>query len=397
LAGNRQASFALSRIAPTGRPPVAAGKAMTQQQKVAQIKNGGRSGSLQITDPNPPENSEANWEAVTRAAIIGIAVVVITTALMYGRPFFMPVTAAIIIGITLAPVQKWAADYHVPYALTAILLVLAFFALLWTLGTLVLGAVTDWIPRAPELAETIKEKMRYLERPLGMVRDLLGGGADGQKVAVEKGLVEVAQQAAAVIQPALTELIVFFGTLLFFLIGIKRLRRQLIVYFSTRKARLRVMHIWNDIEDNLIGYLGTVTVINLALGAATAGMLYLLGFTNALALGALAFVLNFVLYIGPAIFALTLFVISIITEPTIVAALIPPALFIMLNIIEGYIVTPSIVGRKLTLSPLIVFISLAFWTWLWGPLGALLATPMLIIGLVVLSHLFPRDEAELPK
>ena len=75
-------------------------------------------------------------------------------------------------------------------------------------------------------------------------------------------------------------------------------------------------------------------------------------------------------------------------------ALIAPLFFVALTTIEGHFVTPNIVGRNLSLSPSIVFLALAFWTWLWGPIGAFLATPILIIGLVVSKHFLPEEESE---
>jgi predicted PurR-regulated permease PerM len=179
---------------------------------------------------------------------------------------------------------------------------------------------------------------------------------------------------------------------LFFLIGSQKLRRQLITYFGTREARLRAVRIWNDIEHNLITYVGTVSVINIGVGAMTAAMLYVLGFPSPLAFGILAFALNYIPYIGPAIIVATLFGVGLVTTPSLGAAILPPLLFVGMTTIEGHFLTPSVIGRRLTLSPFLVFLALAFWTWLWGPFGAFMATPLLIVGLVVLGHLFPRDE-----
>ncbi|HEY5215755.1 MAG TPA: AI-2E family transporter, partial [Pseudolabrys sp.] len=91
-----------------------------------------------------------------------------------------------------------------------------------------------------------------------------------------------------------------------------------------------------------------------------------------------------------------LFGVGLIQFPTLTHALIAPVFFIGLSTLEGNFITPTIVGRRLTLSPLGVFLSLIFWTWMWGPVGAFLATPLLIIGIVAAHHLFPRDDVSLP-
>ena len=110
----------------------------------------------------------------------------------------------------------------------------------------------------------------------------------------------------------------------------------------------------------------------------------------------LAFVLNFIPYIGALIMEVVLLAVGLVTFPTLAHALIAPVLYFAFTTLEGYFITPSIMGRRLTLMPLTVFLSLIFWTWLWGPVGAFLAVPLLVVGLVAIQHLFPRDVRVLP-
>jgi predicted PurR-regulated permease PerM len=107
-------------------------------------------------------------------------------------------------------------------------------------------------------------------------------------------------------------------------------------------------------------------------------------------------VLNYIPYIGPACMVVILLGIGLISFPSLGYALVPPAAFVVLTTLEGHVVTPAILGRQLVLNPLAVLIALAFWTWLWGPMGAFLAVPFTIIGLVTIGHLFPSDESKLP-
>jgi predicted PurR-regulated permease PerM len=369
---------------------------MNQQQKIAQLKNDRAEAQVALTQPDPPESTEANWRVLSRFSVVGTFFILLVAALFFSRSILMPVLAAMIIGVTLSPVQKWAAEYKIPPVLTAAFLMMAFFGLLYLAALLVIGPLTADTANAPDFGKLIKEKLRWLEGPLGSLRDLsksMGGGeASNLTVAVETSVPSLVQQAARILTPAVTEFLVFFGTLLFFLVGIERLRRQLIVTFGSRDARLRVVRIWKDVEQNLVTYVATVTVINLGLGVVTTLMLFLLGFPNPVAFGVLAFVLNYIPYIGPALLVFTLFVVGLIATPTLGSAALPPVLFVVIATIEGHFITPGIVGRRLTLSPFLVFLALAFWTWLWGPLGAFMATPLLIVGLVVLSHLFPREE-----
>jgi hypothetical protein len=107
-------------------------------------------------------------------------------------------------------------------------------------------------------------------------------------------------------------------------------------------------------------------------------------------------VLNYIPYIGPACMALMLLAVGLVTFPTLGYALLPPAAFVALTTLEGHIITPTVLGRSLTLNPLAVFLALAFWTWMWGPMGAFLAVPLLIVALVIVSHVFPSDDVKLP-
>jgi predicted PurR-regulated permease PerM len=174
-------------------------------------------------------------------------------------------------------------------------------------------------------------------------------------------------------------------------------RTYAVNWFDSRTARLRALKILNDIEDNLGGYLIVVTAINFMLGVVTIIAAMLMGLPSPILWGALAFTLNYVPYVGPAIMYVLLFIIGLLTYPTLLGALIPPAVYMGITLIEGQFLTPLIVGRRvLNLHPLAIFLSIAFWAWLWGPVGAFLATPILIIVRVALEHLYPRQKADLP-
>ena len=193
------------------------------------------------------------------------------------------------------------------------------------------------------------------------------------------------------------QVVLFFATLFFFILGRTSFRKYAVNWFASRDARLRALKILNDIEENLGGYLIVVTAINLSLGIVTMIAAMLMGLPSPLLWGALAFGLNYVPYVGPAIMYVLLFVVGLLTYPTLLGALLPPAVFMAITLIEGQFLTPAIVGRRvLNLHPLAIFLSIAFWAWLWGPVGAFLATPILIVARVALEHLYPRQKTELP-
>lgn len=228
---------------------------------------------------------------------------------------------------------------------------------------------------------------------LGAIRNLLASPAE---LLSKLDVTSYLQAVVGFVTPALGQLVVFFATLFFFLLERSELRKELVLVFSDQEDRLRALRILNDLEYKLTRYIGIVSVINIVLGIVTGLGAWALGLPNPVLLGVLAFVLNYLPYIGPAVMMLILLVLGILTYPTFGSAFIPPALFVALTTLEGHFITPNIVGQRFTLSPLAVFLCLSFWTWLWGPIGAFLSVPFLIIGLVVLTQLLTRPDADLP-
>jgi predicted PurR-regulated permease PerM len=355
---------------------------------------------LILTDAEPLRDIPTLWRLSALVATLGMGALAVVAGLYFGRSILLPVVAGVIVGITLSPAVKFGVRYRVPAAVSAVLVVMLVVALVATLITFFAAPLTEWIARAPEVGSVMAEKLHVLDYPLSVVHDIKGAIAKATgataTVSVETTTTEFVGQALGVITPAISQFVVFFGTLLFFLVTSTRLRQKLVVYFVTREARLRMLRIWNDIEENLVRYVATMSAINLGLGVVTAVMLALIGFPNPISFGLLAFALNYVPYIGPAIVALVLAGVGLVSQTSPAQGLLAPALFVAIATLEGHIITPNVVGRRMTLNPFVVFLALAFWTWLWGPIGAFLAVPILIISFVVLGHLLPSEEGTLP-
>jgi predicted PurR-regulated permease PerM len=351
--------------------------------------------ALDINDPQPLANSQDLWQSAGRAATIGIFLLLVGAVLYVGRAILLPIFAAAVVAMTLAPVIRFAQKRGISPWITALAIVAFALAVLGIGAVAMAGPVSEWIARAPEIGATIKERLSVLDAPLAALRELersFFGSNTGNSAPPN-----IVFPAVAFVTPAAGELLVFFGAMIFFLVGQGTLRSQFIAMFSARESKLRALKILNDIEHNLTGYLTVVTMINAALGVIVAVGAWLLGFPNPLIFGVLAAVLNYVPYVGPAVMVVALFGVGLITFPSLGQALIAPLAFVTLTTTEGHFITPTIVGRRLTLNPLLVFLALAFWTWMWGPIGALLAVPISIIGLVVANHLFPTAEGHLPE
>jgi predicted PurR-regulated permease PerM len=157
-----------------------------------------------------------------------------------------------------------------------------------------------------------------------------------------------------------------------------------------------MLRILNEIEVHLGNYLLTVTLINVGVGIATGIVCAITHMPNPAGLGALAATLNFIPIIGPVATFAILAVVGIVALPTLGAAVMAPMAFVGIAFLEGHFITPTIIGRRLALNALAVFLGLAFWTWLWGPMGGFLSSPLLIVALIIKEHLLPDTSPQLP-
>jgi predicted PurR-regulated permease PerM len=198
------------------------------------------------------------------------------------------------------------------------------------------------------------------------------------------------------LSPTFAELLLFFATLVLFIASWRDLRRGMIMTFTAHESRLRTLRILNSIEEHLGGYLLMVTMINLGVGAATGIICAIFGMPNPAGLGALAAILNFLPIIGPVAMFVILILVGVISFPTLATALLAPLAFAGLTFVEGHFITPTIIGRRLELNALAVFVGIAFWTWLWGPMGGFLSSPLLIVALILRDHLWSPSEPSLP-
>jgi predicted PurR-regulated permease PerM len=350
-----------------------------------------------ITDPQPVSEVSRFWRTAAQAATIGMFLILLVVAISLGRPILLPVASAFVVSMMLGPLSARAERYRVPSLVSALALWLLVIAVFYGVIVLLAGPALDWIGKAPDIGRNIQEKLHILDRPIAALQDLRDALLPSDKRgSLGVDIMSFVQPAVLIVTPAIGQMLTFFGTLFFMLLGRSRLRRVLVAFFDERDARLRTLKIMNDIEHNLTGYLSIVTIINVAIGFCGGFAAWVTGLPDPVAWAVLAFILNFIPYIGALIMEAALFVVGLVTFPTLTHALIAPLLFLALATLEGHFITPSVMGHRLTLNPLTVFLSLVFWTWLWGPVGAFLAVPLLIVGLVVIDHLFPDDEPELP-
>lgn len=349
-------------------------------------------------DPTPFDDPAAFWRIMAQLATILMAAIMFGVLLYVARPLLMPLAAALIVALTIGPLTGYAVKRGLPAFVPALIIVSIIAILLYFAVILLADPISDLIGRSAEIGATIKEKFRFMDRPLAALKEMQAAIAGPSTLSVDVSKpTEMIGSVVGTITPAMMQFVLFFATLFFFVLGRNAMRQYIVNIFDTRDGRLRALKIYNDTERSLNGYLLTVTTINAGVGIVATLVTWALGFPAPLLWGALAFALNYIPYVGPGIMHATLFVIGLLTFDTLLPALIAPALFMAFTFIEGHFLVPTIIGRQFMMHPLAVFLSLAFWAWLWGPIGAFLATPLLLMGMVAADHLYPRNKTVLPE
>jgi predicted PurR-regulated permease PerM len=357
------------------------------------------------TSGTPVPDSKADQPPVIRRAevvafaLVALLVIAIVTVLYFAKAFFLPVATAFVVGTMLSPAAGYLERHRIPRSVSAVLIVIAACTGVAFIVGLIASPLIEWSTRLPELGALLKEKMHMFDRPLALwqqLQGMLGGSETLPGSTFQMPKFEWVQPTFEFLSPTLTEFLLFAATLILFIASWRDLRRALVMTFGDRDTRLRTLRILNEIEVSLGSYLLMVTAINLGVGVATGIICAATGMPNPAGLGALAATLNFFPIIGPVATFVVLTAVGVMSFSTLSAGLMAPLAFVGLTFLEGHFVTPTIIGRRLELNALAVLMALAFWTWLWGPMGGFLSSPILIVGLILKEHLMPADAPQLP-
>jgi predicted PurR-regulated permease PerM len=352
-------------------------------------------------DPSSRETSDAFPLPVTVRSrlLLGIFLILIVFALDFAREFLLPVTMAFFIALTFRPIIRKASRRGVPAWLSASAfmggLIILTGALIFALSTPLAG----WISDAPEYARIFRERFEALRESLQPIANLsdrvseaaeLSGAAQTTEVVVSKSSSPVfnyVAQGAGYSMSVIATIVLTIVTAAFMMASGDLFYEKLVGVFPTLADKKRALRIVYDVEGEVSSYILIVSMINLGLGISVGIAFFALGMPAAWLWGLLAFLFNFIPYVG-AVFGIALsgFMAVISFDTLSYAALIPLA-YSILNGIENQFVTPVLLGRRLSLNSVAILISLTFWTWLWGIAGTMLAVPILMTVKVLASHI----------
>ena len=348
-----------------------------------------------------------------RFSIFGIFLILFVAALHFAKAFLIPVTVAFLFALVLSPVVRALKRHGIHQAISAILLVIMLALSLVGIAWSISGSVSRMVEDAPFIEHRLRDKLSELAKPIESVKDAEKSIQKATEEPPDPKVQEVVVREPGFLSRTVGRAPVMIASaglslvLLLFLLASGDLFYEKIVRAMPNTAdKRRWIRIINGVEREVSRYLLAISTINVGVGVFIAVGLALVGFSAPILWGALAILLNFIPYVGPLVGILALGIVSLIEFPTLGQALLPPLIYAAANIIEGQFVMPVLVGRRLQINAVVIFLSIAFWGWLWGMMGILLAVPILIVlktfaqhadGLAGLEHFLsartPSDSA----
>jgi predicted PurR-regulated permease PerM len=345
----------------------------------------------------PPRAAVALPIRMRSRALTALLILATLYTAYFAAAIIVPVTGAVLLFFLLSPVVRNLVRWHVPRPAAACLVIAV---LVCAVSATLIGLsepAAEWLREAPANISQLRERFREGPNPIAdarqaadavaeAVEEITGSeeGEEAQGTAVRVGDPALLDGVLTRLPVAMSGFVVTFVIALFLLMSGESLMRNVAAMGRTFAARRRTMRITRHLEHEIARYLGTVAIINTCLGVVVAGAMYLVGLPNPVLWGTLAGAMNFAPYLGAALTAFMIFVASAIAFDSVGAIVLPPIVFAAITVLEGQVITPLLVGRRLALSPVIVLLSVLLLGWLWGLAGAILAVPVMLAIRIVL-------------
>ncbi|MBN9505923.1 MAG: AI-2E family transporter [Altererythrobacter sp.] len=355
--------------------------------------------------PSPPPTGEprqyrrASGLAAQELRLISALVVLLAIGLFLALPFvlsigsvvFLPLVTAIMLMIILSPLADRLAQVGLPNFIASFLALLVFLGALALSLIVVLRPALSLFEDVPALIDRIGTRFQDLQGSFAWMSRLndkvaaIVGQAEAEQVVLAGP--SMLEQLAFATPSVLLEVLLTFLMAFFMIEARVRMRRRLLLerkHFGTSLKAARVMR---DVQDRVAAYILTVGLINLGVGVIVAGGAWALDMRYPVMWGGLAALLNFLPYIGPLAMAALLTLYGLGTADSALVGLVPAAAYLGLHATESNLVTPSILGARFTINPVLILLALSYFSWIWGVVGALLSVPILLTVTALFDHL----------
>jgi predicted PurR-regulated permease PerM len=340
----------------------------------------------------PAEPLEMPLPQEAQTIFQGILCVIAVLACLYiAQAIVLPVVLAIVLKLLLQPLVNVLERLRVPKPVGALIALAVLLLVFVGLGMVLSSPAAQWASQLPQAWPQLQQKFAFIKDPVEHIQrtlDQMGVqlGNPSALLSSPIGMVTAVFSGTGTVAAHLLEtLLVLFYLLVFGETFLRRLVEVLPTFANKREAVEISLHV----ERDLSAYLLTITVINAAVGCATAVVMWLCDVAAPVLWGVVAFCLNFVPILGPFCGIILFLAVGLISLGPVWAALLPAALYFGIHVLEGEIVTPMLLANRFTINPVAVILSLIFWYWMWGVPGAILAVPMLAIIKIICDRLRP--------
>jgi predicted PurR-regulated permease PerM len=328
-------------------------------------------------------------------ALTGLFVLAVFYTMYFMRALLLPLVLALLLSYLLAPLVRLLGRIHLKPAFGAALVLLSLVGLVIYGISRLAEPAAGWLEKAPYSLQQIKQKLLPLKKPMEKVAQATGE-IDKLTTSDETQAKTVVVKHNAMADAFLTQTPEFIASgvvmfiLLYFLLAYDGVFLMKLIKVIPRLAdKKRAVSIVREIETQISRYLLTVTLINIGLGTAVGLTVHLLGLRNPIMWGVLVATLNFVPYLGALTGIICMTLGAVLSFDSLGYALVFPASYLVLATLEGNFITPMVLGRSLTLNPVVILIALTFWGWMWGISGMILAVPILATFKIFCDHIEP--------
>jgi len=340
---------------------------------------------------------ERNPQLVSAISLAVLAILALCVSFWAGRDLLLPVAVALVLSVLLTPLCRLLEFFLLPRPLAAILTLITAGFIAWLAFSFIAQPASRLIADAPGMVQRAERHMRELQAPLKPLTDISkeveglnivepSAPASRTVVVQEPGL---ARSIMASAQTVVAQTGFVFILCFFLLLTREEFRVKLIAFQPTLQSRVRAARVFRDMGRRVTGYIVTFALINICVGVATGLACWQLGLPEPLMWGGLATLSNFIPFLGPAIMMGLLGLAGLATFETLLEASFPLLAFVAISFLEANLITPTVVGKRMTLNPLAIILTVSFWIWLWGPVGGMVALPLLIMFKVICDHTPP--------
>lgn len=333
----------------------------------------------------------------SQVSVILLGIFATFLALDAAQVIMAPVSLAIVTGLMFSPVALWMERRGLPVWASATVIVLLFLLIIGITMLLFAFPMSLWLDRLPAIWAQLQTQLtnwrHVFESLAGLQQQIRAVTGSSSTMTVDVADGSTVTEIAVIAPTIMAQIILFLASLYFFVATRHAIRISVLSLCFNRRARLRAAHMFRDAEWFVSRYLLSISIVNLGLGLSVGAALWLAGVPSPFLWGMLAFVLNYVIYIGPALVAVILLGVGLATYDTMPLMFMPMSIYLALNLVEAQVVTPQVIGRTLTLNPFFVLLSLTFWIWLWGPAGGFIAVPSMLLLMAVLRNILPSPKS----